>query len=130
MNTLYVKRGRRYEVFGNAEQFDLMRAGQWRLTYCYRDGGRRFAYDVRPDSAGFVAAAQLAAVAMEEAITKAAAGTPDHASHEYTPAQLAALEKARADLMAAGLTLPTWWRMGSAHEIAQAVVDAVRSFAP
>ena len=60
---------------------DMMPVGSFRFVHAYCDGGRRYAHDVTPDTAGWVAAATLALHAMTEAIHKAnqhtiASGTP------------------------------------------------------
>ena len=68
MTTLYRKEGRRYVVMGHAERYDhadVMKAGTWRVSYCYADGSLRYSYDVKPDTASFVAACELAGEAME-----------------------------------------------------------------
>ncbi len=76
-DTLYVKDGRRYRVWGHTVyDFDCMKAGQWRMTYCPGDGSYHYRYDVRPDTASFMAAAELAREAMMSAMTEAARVAP------------------------------------------------------
>lgn len=131
MTTLYLKAGRRYVVWGHAEQYDhdLMRAGQWRMTYCARDGLQRYRYDVRPDTASFLAACELARDAMEEAIGQQAIARPRLGVTPYTRKQLQLIERFRADMAAAGGFAPTHWTHSSAGDIAQAGIEAVRRFA-
>ena len=99
--TLYSKKGRRYVPAYSLAHWnydgDMMPVGSFRLVHAYSDGGRRYAYDVTPDTAGWVAAATLAVHAMTEAIHKAnqltiASGTP------WTKKQQAAIAQANAIL--------------------------------
>jgi hypothetical protein len=132
MTTLYEKKGRRYKVWGDAENWygtnhDVMRAGDHRLTYCPVDGERRYTHDVTPDTAAFAAAAQIAQVAMEEAILKRARAAVEVPSRikEWTPQQRAIIEKFKEDMAATGALIPAYWRHATAHEIAKAGIDAV-----
>jgi len=126
---LYEKRGRRYvPVAAEWCHADRMPVGTFRLTYCYGDGAYRYAYDVTPDTAGFAAAAQIAAVAMEREIASAAVATPC-VPQPYTERQQAIIERFRKEMVEAGGLLPSWWRHASAHEIAQAGIRAVRGSA-
>lgn len=127
---LYIKKGKRYHVWGNAlthgERFDHdpMRVGTFRLTYCPEPGHQRYSYDVKPDHAAFLAAAEIARFAMEEAIAKAArskSGTPS----KYTKQQKDIIECFRQEMADAGGLLPEYWHSGSPTEIAQAGIDAV-----
>lgn len=127
---LYVKKGKRYYVWGNAlahgERFDRdpMRVGTFRLTYCPEPGHKRYSYDVKPDHAAFLAAAEIARFAMEEAMAKAARS--NHSSTQvYTKQQQEIIERFRQEMADAGGLLPSYWYGGSASEIAQAGVDAV-----
>lgn len=128
MTTLYTKTGRRYRVWGHAENFDcrLMRAGQFVLVHCPADGSRRYRYDVTPDNAAFLAASAVAMNAMVEAMCKRAVATPGNPV-PYTAEQRAIIERFRAEMSAAGGLLPEWWLHASAEQIAQAGVDAVRA---
>ena len=132
MTTLYEKQGRRYVAWGHAEHYDqnLLRAGQFRLSYCPRDGHTRYTYDVRPDTAGFLAAAEIARDAMEQAIQKRAVATFQPQAVPYTKAQLKALEHARAYLAEAGVLLPQWWQHATARELSEAAIEAVRRWQP
>lgn len=127
---LYVKRGRRYYLWGNAlthgERFDRdpMSAGMTRLTYCPRPGHLRYSYDIKPDHAAFLAAAEIARLEMEEAIAKAARSKPS-ASSKYTKQQKEIIERFRQEMADAGGLLPDYWHSGSPTEIAQAGIDAV-----
>lgn len=129
---LFTKRGRRYVPWGNAERHDhdTMRAGTWRLTYCYGDGAYRYSYDVQPDTASFLAARELAAAAMERAIADAAVASPSMGGiTPYTKAQLVLIEQFRADMAAVGGLVPSYWQHSTPREIAMAGIDAVREFA-
>jgi hypothetical protein len=72
---LYRKVGRKYVPAYSLSEWsydkDMMPVGSFRLVHAYSDGGRRYAYEVTPDTAGWVAAATLAVHAMTEAIHKA-----------------------------------------------------------
>jgi hypothetical protein len=133
MTTLYEKKGSRYKVWGNAQNWygrgdhDVMRAGDHRLTYCPTDGERRCTHDVTPDTAAFAAAAQIAQVAMEEAILKRSRAAVEEPSRikEWTPQQRAIIEKFKEDMAATGALMPAYWRHATAHEIAKAGIDAV-----
>ncbi len=128
--TLYVKRGRRYVPHLIAWDYnhDQMRVGTWRMTYAYSDGGRRYEYEVRPDTASFMAAAMMAREEMVRTICDKAVGTPSGQTIPYTKRQLAIIGKFKADMMAAGGLVPTWWTSASAADIAQAGIDAVRNW--
>lgn len=127
---LYRKVGRRYEPVSSYEVMsgDSMTVGTFRLTYSYADGSRRYSYDVRPDTAGFVAAALIAGKAMEDAIIEASIAQPHAAARPYTKRQQALVEKFRADMAAAGAMVPQWWEHKPAHQIVQAGIDAVRNW--
>jgi hypothetical protein len=130
--TVYIKRGRRYVPFSNWERDygDSMKVGTFRLTYAYADGSRRYAYDVRPDTAGFVAACEVARQAMEAAIQDAAIAAPSAGMSTYTGKQRALIERFRADMAAAGGLVPTSWNHASARDISQAAIDAAREYKP
>lgn len=132
MTTLYEKQGRRYVVWGHSQSYeaDILRAGQFRMACCPRDGHTRYTYDVRPDTAGFLAAAEIARDAMEQAIQQRAAATFQPGAVPYTKAQLKALENARAYLAEAGVLLPQWWQHATARELSEAAIEAVRRWQP
>lgn len=74
--TYYVKRGRRYVPAASVlpydwEYRDRIKPGTFRLVYAYQSGGKRYEYDVTPATAAWVAAAQIARQAMEDAMLKA-----------------------------------------------------------
>ena len=97
------------------------------MTYAYTDGGRRYHYDVKPDTASFEAAIMLGRIAMEKAINDKA--TAHFGSTlPYTKKQLAILEKFRADMAAAGGLCPVYWHHTTAYEISQAAIDAIRNY--
>ena len=130
--TLFRKVGRKYVPAYSLSEWsydkDLMPVGSFRLVHAYSDGGRRYAYDVTPDTAGWVAAATLALHAMTEAIHKAnkltvASSTP------WTKKQQAAIAQANAILESAGIWSGRGWTTAAAHDVAQAGIDAVRQWA-
>ena len=127
---LFEKVGRRYVPWGNAWSWDrdadMMKAGTFRMTFCAGEGSYRYEYDVAPDTAGFVAAAQVARVAMEAAMQAEAVAKPSGGISRYTKRQQEIIERFRAEMAAAGGLLPTTWQHSSAHQIAQAGIDAVR----
>jgi hypothetical protein len=131
---LYEKVGRRYVPWGNAWSWDRdadqMKAGTFRLTFCAGEGSYRYTYDVAPDTAGFVAAAEVARVAMEAAMQAAAVDKPSGELTMYTKRQREIIERFRTEMAAAGGLMPTWWEQGSARSIAQAGIDAVRGWKP
>jgi hypothetical protein len=126
---LYKKVGRRYVPFSEWERLegDSMKVGTWRMTYAYSDGGRRFSYDVKPDTASFVAACQLAQIAMEKAISDMASAKPS-ALVKYTKPQIALVNKFRADMNSVGGLVPDYWVHESSHAIVEAGIKAVREW--
>ena len=128
--TLYKKVGRKYvpvEAYWH-EQHDVDRltVGSFRLTYAYADGGKRYEYDVQPDTAGFVAAALIAKHAMCEAITEASRMRPS-GQIPYTKKQLALIAQFRKDM---GGMMPVWWTENDGYAIADAAIEAVKGFKP
>ena len=130
--TLYRKEGRRYiPTYSLAHwncEGDLMPVGSFRLVHAYSDGGRRYAYEVTPDTAGWVAAATLAVHAMTEAIHKANQFTVP-SPKPWTKKQQAAIAQANAMLEAAGIWSGRGWTTAAAHDVAKAGIDAVRQWA-
>ena len=102
-----------------------MPVGSFRLTYCVAPGHYRYSHGVMPDTAAFLAAAEVAQVAMERAMAEAAMSGPGN-GNTYTPQQRQIIERFRQEMAAAGALMPTWWHSSSAREIAQAGIDAVR----
>ena len=134
MTTLYVKKGRRYIPWGHLEQDwhrdgDPMQAGTFRLVHCPAPGHYRTTHDVTPDTAAFLAAAELAAVAMEETMRERAKAVPQPSNTPYTAEQRRLIEQFRQDMAAIGALVPSYWTHASAREIAQAGIDAVREAA-
>lgn len=132
VKTLYTKKGRRYEVWGNLADRnfydeDALPVGACRLTYCPAPGHFRYSYRVDPDYATFLAAAEVARFAMEEAIMKVSAAQV-FSPKQYTSEQQAILDQCTKELQEAGILSPGWTN-GVAHEIAQAGIDAVRKAA-
>lgn len=132
MTTLYEKRGRKYVPVCSEwdSDRDRMKVGQFRLTYCYADGGRRYEYEVRPDTASFVAAAMVAREAMEEAIRKKVPASNHQKSIPYTKKQLDIISRFREEMSAAGGLLPEWWEHTSAHELSRVAINAVKEYRP
>ena len=130
--TFYRKDGRRYVPAFSAGNWDydkdVMEVGTFRLTHAYSDGGRRYEYNVTPDTAGWVAAATLALHAMTEAIHKANQHTVA-SSTPWTKKQQAAIAQANAILEAAGIWSGLGWTTAAAHDVAKAGIDAVRQWA-
>lgn len=123
---IYKKVGRKYvPVHAHwYEDGEYMPVGTFRLTYAYTDGGRRYEYNVTPATAPTVAALVVAKVAIEDAITKASKTRPMVDKH-YTKKQLACIAKFREDM---GGMCPDWWTQASAHEMAEAAINAVKDF--
>lgn len=132
MTVLYEKRGRKYvpvqDRWGDGR--DCMKVGQFRLTYCYSEGGRRYEYEVTPATASFVAAATVAREAMEQAIRDKVVATDHIKSQPYTKKQLAIIERFRKEMVAAGGLLPFWWENTSARDLSAAAIKAVQEFKP
>lgn len=126
----YIKRGRRYVLWGNLADWnhdnDAMPVGTFRLIHCPEPGHYRTRHDVTPDTAAFLAAAMIAHHAMEEAMFAAAKATP-RAPKPKTSRQRELTEQFRNDMAAEGALLPTYWQHGTAWEIAQAGIEAVRN---
>lgn len=125
--TLYRKVGRKYIPVAARwyEDGDQMAVGTFRLTYAYKDGGRRYEYDVTPDTAGAVAALMIARQAMEGAIHDAAKMRP--ISRPYTLREKELIAQFRMDM---GGMMPSYWNEQTAWEISEAAVKAVREFRP
>lgn len=134
MTTLYTKHGRRYRPWGHLEENwhrggDPMQAGTFRLVHCVASGHYRTTHDVTPDTAAFLAAAEIAAVAMEQAMRQRAVALPQLGNKPYTAKQRRLIEQFRQDMAATGALVPSYWTHASAREIAQAGIDAVREAA-
>jgi hypothetical protein len=132
-DTLYRKVGRRYKpAFSerSAYESDLMTVGTFRLTHAYADGGRRYHYDVTPDTAAVEAAFMLAGHAMREAMLEASRYSLDNGAKQLTKRQQDAVKQAREILESAGLLAPAYWRQRTADEIVEIGIAAVRSHKP
>ena len=129
---LYRKVGRRYVPAYSLSEWsydkDLMPVGSFRLVHAYSSGGRRYAYNVTPDTAAWVAAATLAVHAMTEAIHKANQFTVS-SPKPWTKKQQAAIAQANSILEAAGIWSGRGWTTAQAYDVAQAGVDAVKQWA-
>ena len=127
---LYKKQGRRYVPAYSVTEWDYdkdrMAVGTFRLTYAFTDGGRRYEYDVTPDTAGWAAAALLAKHAMVEAMRDAATRHRPATSRvvPLTKKQQQAVAQARAILNGAGV-LSSMWESASPDAIADAAIAAV-----
>ena len=132
MTTLYEKRGRKYVPVQDRwdDGRDCMKVGQFRLTYCYSEGGRRYEYEVTPATASFVAAATVAREAMEDAIRQRVISKEHIKNVPYTKKQLAILKRFRKEMSDAGGLLPHWWQHTSAYELSEAAIKAVQEFKP
>lgn len=131
--TLYRKVGRRYVPAYSLDDWpmygkDAMPVGTLRLTHAAGCGSYRYEYDVTPDTAGWRAAAMIARGAMADAITAASHATPTGVVR-YTKKQLEVLETAKQMMRDAGCLLPSMWTHQSAHQIADAGIDAVTQWA-
>ena len=127
--TLYIKKGRRYHVWGNVSYtFDVMKAGSFRLTHCIKEGHIRYTSAVTPDTAAFLAACSVAQHAMEEAILEKARSTPKTSiAVLWTGEQKKLIQQFKEDMAATGALIPDYWTNSTAYEIAQAGIDAVRA---
>ena len=132
MTTLYEKRGRKYVPVAAhwADERDKMKVGQFRLTYCYTDGARRYEYNVTPATAPFVAAALIARHAMEDAIRERVISKEHIKNVPYTKKQLAILKRFRKEMSDAGGLWPNWWQHTSSYELSEAAIKAVQEFKP
>lgn len=130
-DTLYKKVGRKYVPVDSLslieQNIDRLEVGTFRLAYAYKDGGRRYEYDVKPDTASFVAAMMIAQEAMEKDMLDAAKATPHTSVKPYTKKQLALIEKFKSDM---GDMRPAYWKYASPYEIAEAAVKAVKEYRP
>lgn len=131
---LYKKEGRRYVVACNLENvweygnYDVMRPGEFKLVYAYKDGAKRHQYGITPDTAGFIAAAMVAEVAMADAMHEAWRYTASAPYAEpFTKKQQAAIKQARDIMESAGIFSMTWHH-GAAQDVARAGIEAVRNF--
>ena len=123
--TWYRKVGRRYIAVREAEPHNYITMPDgYTLTY-RKDGATRWEYAVKPDSAGFMAAAMAARVAMEAAIAAKATYQPSPIV-QYTKKELGYIKRFKDEM---GMRYPRCWTQATAFEIAQAGIDAVRGAA-
>lgn len=128
---LYKKVGRKYvpvaaQWYEEATQ-DRQAVGTFRLTYAYRDGGRRYEYNVTPATAPAASAMMIAKVAMEEKLRDMARMHPIGRITPYTKKQMALIAKFRDDM---GGMYPSHWTEESAYRISEAAIKAVLEFKP
>lgn len=107
---------------------DHMKPGQFRLIYASSKNGRRYEYNVTPDTAGFHAACLIAREAMESKILESAKPRPHHG--QFTKKQKAVLSKCREMMIEAGVLLPEVWQSAQAREISQSAIDEVLAYRP
>jgi hypothetical protein len=120
--TWYRKVGRRYIPVAEAEAYRCeVHEDGFVLTY-RKDGMTRYEYSVTPDVAGFRAAAILARVAMEDALSNAATNNPMPPLIPFNKKQMKLIEQFKKDM---GMAYPRWWQPGTSREISQAGIDAV-----
>lgn len=128
---LYKKVGRKYVPQSRVFDFEhAMPVGSFMLVYAYADGGKQYEYEVKPDTASFIAAALVAKKAMQEVIREKSEFKPDVRSIHWTKKQAAILEEYRKKMREAGGTMPSWWSASSSTELADAAIEAVRSYKP
>ena len=108
---------------------DYQKPGTCRLVIAASDGLSRYAHDVTPDTAGWVAAATIARIAMERAIQERSAYTPS-VPIPYTKNQLAVLAHCKKLMVEAGMLMPQRWTSTTPHEVSQAAIDAVNAWRP
>ena len=108
---------------------EAMTPGTCHLVIASGDGMRRYAHDVTPDTAGWVAAAELARVAMEDAIRERSKFTPS-VQIKYTKRQQEVLAHCKKLMADAGMLMPSSWTSATPHEISQAAIDAVKGYKP
>ena len=108
---------------------DVMKAGEFRLVHAYGEGGRRYHYDVTPDTAAFVAAASIAEESMVKAMMDASKLQPAQPLEKYTIKQLEAISKARDIMESAGCFVSHWQNAG-VHDIVRAGIAAVKNHKP
>ena len=106
---------------------DAMKVNTFRLVHAYGEGGRRYHYDVTPDTAAFVAAASIAEQAMVQAMLDASKVQPAQPLEKYTIKQLEAIRKARDIMQEAGCFV-SHWKHASAHDIVKAGIEAVKKW--
>lgn len=128
LTTLYVKKGRRYVPWGNlgdSHLLDAMQVDEYRLVHCSPDGYTRTFFRIEPDCAAFVAASTIAREAMEKAILEKAKARPS-AEGPYSPEQQKLIEEFREAMAKTGALVPSYWTVGSAWDIANAGIEAVK----
>ena len=131
---LYRKVGRKYVPAFNAESstrydYDMMKPGTFRLTYCYTDCGRRYNYDVTPDTASFVAAAEMFRYEMEQAVLEASKAVEQQDrdySKRYTKEQKQTIAQCRDLLDKSGVTTPLWWQHRSGWDISKHIIERMK----
>ncbi len=120
--TWYRKVGRRYIAVCEAERYDYTTMPNgYTLTY-RKDGATHWEYAVKPDSAGFMAAAMASREAMQAAIAAKATYRPSSLV-KYTKKELGYIKRFKDEM---GMRYPTFWTQATAFDIAQAGIDAVR----
>jgi hypothetical protein len=130
-DVLYKKVGRKYVPQNRIFDFEhAMPVGSFMLVYASKDGSKQFEYEVKPDTASFVAAAMVAKGALIKVIRDKSEYKPDGTTHRMTKKQIAILNEYRAKMLEAGGSMPTWWKASSDYDLADAAIKAVREYAP
>ena len=104
---------------------DVMKAGEFRLVHAVGEGGYRYHYDVKPDTAAFIAAASIAEEAMVKAMMDASKVQPAQPLEKYTIKQLEAIRKARDIMQEAGCFV-SHWQYAGVHDIVRAGIETVK----
>lgn len=129
---LYRKIGKRYIPAFNVERSydnDLMKPGTFRLTYCYTDCGRRYNYDVTPDTASFVAAAEMFRYEMEQAVLEASKAVEQQDrdySKRFTKEQKQVIAQCRDLLDKSGVTTPLWWQHRTGWDMSKHIIERMK----
>ena len=118
-----------YSHINDYHLVDVMKAGEFRLVHAYGEGGRRYHYDVTPDTAAFIAAASIAEQAMVKAMLEASKVQPAQSLEKYTIKQLEAISKAR-DIMESAGCFVSHWQYAGVHDIVRAGIAAVKNHKP
>lgn len=127
--TLYKKVGRKYVPVSRYMAEDFTRKiniGQFILVgSSATDSSVTYCYTVTPDTAGFVAASQIARGAMTKALVEQMRQRPMK-PQPFTKAQRKAIDECAQKI---GMDFPAWWSSSSVSDIVDAGIKAVRYYA-
>lgn len=115
--TLYEKRGKRYYPVRDTEAYSGLGQGSWLVVV--NKGVTSVRQVIKPDHAGFLAAARVAHDAMTKAVVRATELRPMNKPSAREKKALAAFKEVMGDRT-------MWLTSGSALDIAQAGIDAVQ----